>query len=478
METTTQPQPAPSSSQKKSVKNRKNERKKKPEEEKMLSPLHGPGSNHSQGLDLGYLSGGSQCTPGMVATGSTGNPPIGHTPLSGYNSSGYDTEYPSLPEDHGIPSLIPVRNSQTEQLYDTQGNHGVKTEPFSPPSQGRDIVLGHLPSSYPPSYISMHNRRYQPTNLQTLPEIIGPTRGIHDLNRSGHTSNFPRNRGLHETFSSGYSSFVGSPNHISGLASDDASMISGSSGHHQSLRSSDLSSSSRSSFSTLSSRLSSPTSSYRRGDSFEAISQTNHSMKPPDHILKPSPFQGLQISDMKHMPRHPYYSDEASVRSSHSSKISEYSDDFHPQSSFISPHPSALHEIHPNEFSPQQPLPPIPSQPDFSQMNTSQSQSMTMGFEPSQYLPPASSVSNLQSPESYTDSMSGGSIPLQHLEIGPHQRSTHPMVIDSHVRSESPNILVGSMSLFSSQLQQENLLLESLATTSSVGHSNLVQLPH
>lgn len=489
METTSQAQQPPSLTTRKVGRSRKNERKKKTEEEKILSPSHiamgggsssGNNNNHSQGLDLGYMSGGSQCTPGLVAIGTTGNPPVGHTPLSGYHSSGCDTEYPSLPEDHGMPSLGPVANCITEQLLDTQRNLPIKTEQFSPPSQGKDFPCGIQPPPppYQPPYA--HNRKYRPSNLHTLPEIIGPTQGMNDFSRAGggssshHSSSMfgrgSRNVLLQETFSSGYSSFDGSPNR----ASDEASLISG---HHQSFHGSDLSSSSRSSYSTLSSRLSSPSSSYRR-DSFENTQQSGRSIKPPDLVLKSLNYQ---MSDYKNGPSISYFSrqqsDDVSIRSSHSSRysgsVSEYSDEFHR-------HPP-LPDIHSSEFSPRQPLPPIASQVGFHGSN--QSQSMPMAFEPSQYLPPASSITNLQSPESYADSMSGGSIPLQHLEmISPHHQQkgagSFPMVVNTQIRSESPNLVVGNMSSFSNQLQQENLLFESLASTSSLGHSNLVQLPH
>ena len=465
------PQSISSMSSKKVGRNRKNERKKKIEEEKILSPSHVP-LNNSQGRDLGYMSGGSQCTPGLVAVGTTGNPPIGHTPLSGYHSSSCDTEYPNLPEDHsGIPSLLPVTDSFTDQFIDNQGNLLIKTEQFSPPSQGRDLQYSQ-PSPYKPSRGHVHNRKYQPSILHTLPEIIGPTQGMNDLNRTSNSSAFPYNKNahLHDTFSSGYSSFDGSPNRVN----EEGFLINGTSGHHHSIRSSDLSSSSRSSFSTLSSRLSSPSSSYRR-DSFEVNQQSNRSIKPPDLVLKPLNFQVIQMSDFKHVPQMSYYSrqqsDEVSIRSSHSSRfsgsVSEYSDDYRQ-------HPS-LSDI---QFSPRQPLPPITSQTGYVQLNNNHSQSIPMTFEQSQYLPTASSISNLQSPASYTESLSGGSIPLQHLEISPQQKVSLPMVVDSHVRSESPNLIVGNMSSFSNQLHQENLLFESLASTSSLGHSNLVQLPH
>ncbi len=452
MEVSFQPQSISSNSSKKVGRNRKNERKKKTEDEKILSPSHIPGNN-SQGRDQGYMSGGSQCTPGLVAVGTTGNPPIGHTPLSGYHSSSCDTEYSSLPEDHvGVPPLLKMVDGFTEQLIDNQGNLVIKTEQFSPPSQGRDVQYGQ-PSPYKPSRVHVHSRKYQPPRLHTLPEIIGPTQ---DMSRITSQSNafapFGKNVHLHDTFSSGYSSFDGSPN----IANDEGFLMNGTSGHHHSIRSSDLSSSSRSSFSTLSSRLSSPSSSYRK-DSFES----NRTIKPPDLVLKPLNFQGIQMSDFKHIPPMSYYSrqqsDEVSIQSSHSSRysgsVSEYSDDF---------------RYHPDiQFSPRQTLPPISSQPGFVQMNnTNHSQSIPMAFEP------ASQYSSLQSPASYTDSLSGGSIPLQHLAISSQQKA---MVVDSHVRSESPNLIMGNMSTFSNQLHQENLLFESLASTSSLG---LVQLPH
>ena len=458
METTVPAQSTTSISTKKIARTRKGDRKKKNDDEKIFSPSQAQGS---QGLDLGYISGGSQCTPGMVAIGSTGNPPIGHTPLSGYNSSGCDTEFSSLPEEQGISSLAPNAGCITEQMLDYQR---IKTEQFSPPSQGRDVPYGH-PPPYKPSF--MHNRKYRPSNLHTLPEIIGPTQG---MNSGGRLFNPSKTILLHETFSSGYSSIDGS------RASDEVSLISGSSGHQPSYRSSDLSSSSRSSFSTFSSQLPSPPPSSYRRDSFE---QSNRSIKPPDLVLKPMSLS-MQMADFKNAPHLSYYpqqqSDQMSIRSSHSSRysgsMSEYSEDFH--------HHPPLPDIHSTEFSPRQPLPPISNHMGFHmQMNNSQSQSMPMSFEPSQYLPPATSITNLQSPENYSaDSMSGGSIPLQHLEISSQKGGGFPMIVNTQVRSESPNLLIGNMSSFSNQLQQENLLLESLASASSLSHSNLVQLPH
>lgn len=474
---TLQPQPITTpanSTSKKISRNRKNERKKKTEDEKILSPSHAAGhqqgGNQSQGLDMGYLSGGSQCTPGMVAIGTTGNPPVGHTPLSGYNSSGYDTEYPSLPEDHGIPALINGRSDPFLENHGGGGKMSIKTEHFSPQSQNSlDNLPYGLPPPYKPCYLPNRPNKYQPisTNLQTLPEIIGPTGGAAMMDRSGgHTSGgfLRNNRTIHpqETFSSGYSSFDGSPIR----ASDEVSSISGSSsGYHQNFRNSDLSSSSHSSYSTLSSRLSSPTSSYRRNN-------FDNGMKLPEYNTLKSFHQ--QMGDFKHAPyfSRQHSSDEVnSIRSSHSSKfsssVSEFSDDFHHQ-----PHPS-LHDIHTNEFSPRQPLPPIVG---------SQSQSMPVQpFEQSQYLPPASSISNLQSPESYTDSSmsgGGGSIPLQHMGMmSPLQKAPPlPMVMDTTlVRSESPNLMVGNMSSFSSQLQQESLLFETLVSNSGPPPS-LIQL--
>lgn len=448
----------PSSSTKKIGRTRKNERRKKTEDDKILSPSHtaGPPQNQSQGLDMGYLSGGSQCTPGMVAIGTTGNPPVGHTPLSGYNSSGYDTEYPSLPEDHGIPALV-----NGDPLMENGGKISIKTEHFSPQSQsGNDHLPFGLPPPYKPCYVPNRPNKYQPVStLQTLPEIIGPTGGGTTMmgDRSSSTSGFLRNNRTinpQETFSSGYSSFDGSPIRTN----DDVSSISGSSSsHHQNFRNSDLSSSSHSSYSTLSSRLSSPTSGFRRNN-FDS------GMKLPEYNTALKPFHHHQPMAGDFKLQSPYFSrqhseDMGSIRSSHSSKfsssVSEFSDDFHTGR-------TAIHDI---EFSSRQPLPPIVG-------SNSQSQSMPP-FEQSQYLPSASSVSNLQSPEScYTDSSmsgGGGSIPLQHLGMmSPLQKAPPlPMVMDaSLVRSESPNLMVGNMSSFSNQLQQENLLFESLASNS------------
>lgn len=472
---------------KKTNRSRKNERKKKTDEVKPHQPI----PNNSQGFDLGYMSGGSQCTPGLVTT------VIGHTPLSGYNSSGYDTEYPSLQDDHCIPPLVPIMNSQSDSLYRNPEDQQmeVKMEQFSPPSQGRERSFMHQPS-YPPNYKTSGNvrnrsSRFKPSNLQTLPEIqtMGPT-----ANNIRDYSHNPPAYHLHETLSNGYPSFMGSPSQgmVCGVNDETSSIVSSltSSGHQPSLRESDLSSSSHSSFSTLSSRLSSPLSNHQR-DFTKSSHQDHRSLKPPDLVLK-SRFQSypsVQMSDIKHMPQNHYYhrhSDEVSIRSSHSSRYSasgsEYSDDYHTSPSVLGPPP--LPELHPTDFNPRHPLPlPQSMQTNFVNVTTPNSQPISMAMDQhSQYLQPSSSINDIHSPESYSDSCSGGSIPLQHFwHSPPSQKVPLPMIFDTHIRSESPNMIIGNMSLFSDQLQHENLLFESLSTTSSsslMGHTNLpIRLP-
>lgn len=403
-----------------SDKKRKDETTKQQQQQQQVMADQFPSQSN---MDMGYMSGESQCTPGLMAMMSKGR-----TQLSGYNSSGYDTEYPSLPEDHSIPPLVSMISDQPDTFYGRE----IKREQFSPSSQMEQYP--YQLSQPPPPYNPYKH------GLQPLPEVqsFGPTHQDYQ----NYSQSYPI-----EAYSSGYSSFGGSP--IRMVSNDDSASIMGGS-IQRSAKGSDLNSSSHSSFSTLSSRLSSPMSNSHGGRDYSKHSYRN--LRPPDLILRPQqPSYSVQMSDIKAPPCFRRQSDELSLRSSHSSRYSgsEYSDD-------LSRHSTSSRD----------PLPlPQSMQPDFM----SQADMVTMTTDP-QYM-----SKDMTSPaNSYSYSSGLGSVPLKHFEPALHkQHLPLPMIFESQVQADSPNMVIGSMSLNASQLHQDNLLFESMSTSHSY-----IGLPH
>ena len=422
---------------KKNNKQRKPDRKKKSEE--------GRSQIQYGSQDAGYVSNESQCTPGM-------SHPImvGQTPLSGYNSSGYDTENPgSLQDEAAIPSMMPGLPDQG--VFRDDGDIVIKTEAFD--------VMGRMqeqPMPHPPSNSGC---RYKPSPLQTLPEIH-PLRGGMTGSYDFQSSNPCPMSMPPDTMSSGYSSFGNSPIRMVGTGED--------------IRSSDIASSSRSSFSSCG--LSSPSSS--NGHDYFAKghhSYLNHrqGLRPPEHILKHRQAQtSVQITDIKQSSS-PFYrhSDEMSLRSSHSSHYSgsEFSDERSHLG--LPPPPLALPPPLPDlqaveEFTTSQPLPLAPSMQQQYQAGSQAMMQPNMG-DP-QYAPTASpmSVNDIHSPSSYGNMYHNG--PIQHYDPPPSglMKQPLPMIYEGRVaRSDSPNMVIGNMNLFSNQLHQESLLFEVLNNT-------------
>ena len=408
-------------SNKKTGRSRKSEKKKR---EDIGQQIEFP----SQNSDMGYISGESQCTPVVVMMKGSNR-----TQLSGYNSSGYDTEYPSLNEEHGVPPLIHVFSDQSDQFYGHE--EIIKTEQFSPSSQlGDHMTAYQLSQPPPPPYVNGHH--YKVHGLQPLPEI--------QYRHSGYY----QSPGVIENHSSGYSSFGGSPL-ITG--SDEIGVsFSLSSGHRSIKGGSDLTSSSHSSFSTISSRLSTPSSSHEYS---KVPTHSYRNLRPPDLILRPPHQPYVQISDIKS--HQPYYrhSDEISLRSSHSSRYSgsEFSDDLRT----MVPPPLPPADI---RSSPREPLP----LPQSMQQQTTANYMMTQAdvSDPqNQYIQTVANQMNY-APNSYT---AAGSVPLQHYEPKSHHQIL-PMIYEAN-RAESPNMVIGNMSLNANQLHQETLLFESLSNS-------------
>ena len=444
---------------KKTGKPRKTDKKKKPDESK-------PSQTQFTNIDMGYMSGESQCAPGMLAMMMSGR-----TQLSGYNSSGYDTEYPSLPEDHNIPPLISVLSDQSDQFY---SQDDIKTEQFSPSSQLGEQAMSYQLSQPPPPYSNgggPHARTpfYPSPNLQTLPEITTFDPNHHNMYSYSHP-NHSYHPNLIESHSSGYSSFGNSPIRIppaSGGGNDDTTSLVSSfngSGHH--------SNSSHSIFSTYSSRLSSPSSNHSR--EYSKISPHSYrNLRPPELIMRThhQPYS-VMMSDIKSNP--PYYrrhSDEVSLRSSHSSRYSvsgsEYSEDLQRSHSMVPP-PLPPPDLQP---SPRQPLPlPQSMQSEFASIQQPDMVAMTTDSQ-------NHFISNDTSSATY---LNVGSIPLQHFE--PQIKTPLPMIVETQVRADSPNMVMGNMAINSNQLHQDSLLLESLTSSNAVVPSAILVpttgLPH
>lgn len=247
---------------------------------------------------------------------------------------------------------------------------------------------------------------------------------------------------------------------------------------------SELSSSSHSSFSTLSSHLSSPISSTHHhsigGRDYSKHSYRN--LRPPDLILRPhQPTYSVQMSDIKvsggGYRRH---SDEVSLRSSHSSRYSgsEYSDDMSHRHGNMGPPPPLPPPDARTSVRDPLPLPlprsmQIPQQQDFM---SSQSDMVAMTT--------ASHVGG-----AYHHHHQLGSLPLKHYDVQSQQphlpampqgkpvQPGLPMIFESHVHTgvaeDCPNMVIGNMALNANQLQQDNLLFETLSTSSSY-----IGLPH
>lgn len=449
---------------------RKCERKKKAEDSTQLPHT---GFAIQMVSDQGYLSGGSQ---------SAGLHP--HTfihPNTGYSSSGYETEYPSLPEESAIPPLIGMAETQElapmlwpgppcntitikNEFYNQQASQVTQ----APPTVHQLLAKGTIPYELhpPPLQPSYSQQRTRPSRyisskltstLQTLPEI----QQHHPLSNM-----YPRAHtyqpATQDAQSSGYSSFGDSPVRMAALMPSDDTTSLASSGHHGSLKS-DMTSS-RSSFSTISSRVSSPCSSNGGRDLAKPLTiystyppHHRHTLRPPNHILSHPAHSSFNSIPME-LRVHPVYlqrqSDEVSLRSSHSSRYSvsgsEYSDDFGPAPPLPDPHLASL--------PPRQPL-PLPESMQSEFLASPRAPVVTDSTHHSNY----GNSMDLQSP---VTSFGGGAIPLQHYEP-PIVSATHKTSVLGGfpidvLPAESPNMVVGSMSSFTDQLHQQSALFESL----------------
>lgn len=411
-------------------------------------------------IDMGYMSGGSQCTPAMGLMGLLKN---GRTPLSGYSSSGYyETEYTNLQEDT-LPLVLSSSLSDHHSLEGPYYEASIKREPFSPSSSSCSQIDHFSPyqlsQAQPPPPYFKHG-------LHPLPELQAFGSGG---SFQGFSSQSSGGGGV-EVGSSGYSSFGGSP--VRMMNSDETCSLGGS--YRSGGTGSELGSSSHSSFSTLSSHLSSPIS-HHNGGGGGGRDYSKHSyrnLRPPDLILRPhQPTYSVQMSDIKVSGGgYRCHSDEVSLRSSHSSRYSgsEYSDDLSHRHGNIGPPPP----LPPPEArsSSREPL-PLPhsmqapgheymtSQPDMTAMRTNSQFTGKGGV----YQP-----------------YSVGSLPLKHYDQPPiHQQGKHglPIIFESQVHAgianNCPNMVIGSMALNASQLHQDNIMFENLSTSSSY-----IGLPH
>lgn len=418
-------------------------------------------------IDMGYLSGGSQCAP----NGLLGLLKNGRTQLSGYSSSGYYE--PDYLNEEALPLVLSSSLSDQQSLEGPYYEANIKREPFSPSSTGSqmDHYSPYQLSQAPPPPYYKHG-------LHPLPEMqafgSGGSQGF-----QGFSPQSSGGGGGVEVGSSGYSSFGGSP--VRMMNSDETCSLGGS--YRSGGGGSELSSSSHSSFSTLSSHLSSPISStHHHGRDYSKHSYRN--LRPPDLILRPhQPTYSVQMSDIKvsggGYRRH---SDEVSLRSSHSSRYSgsEYSDDMSHRHGNMGPPPPLPPPDARTSVRDPLPLPlprsmQIPQQQDFM---SSQSDMVAMTT--------ASHVGGAYHHHHHQL----GSLPLKHYDVQSQQphlpampqqgkpvQPGLPMIFESHVHAgvaeDCPNMVIGNMALNANQLQQDNLLFETLSTSSSY-----IGLPH
>ena len=314
-----------SSSSRKSLKPKKSEKKRSDSNTK-TNPF-GMRIHPGSAADHGYTSGGSQ---GYVSSHTTG-----------YNSSGYETEYPSLRGEEEITHILqhqtlsdPPETSLTyppaaNQHYSSLTNHMPPSSHMMNPNvkasrqrggglampAGRNI---HANPPLLPAYQHPQHHHYSqsrpnpfPHSFQSCPssqsglspllpqephphsaiiqmginnENSPPINPHHGTSSQEHPSNLLDPRKQTETASSGYSSFRGySPPKAGSVSrkspSDDGSVIAGS------LRSS-LLTNSYSTFSSNSSRLSSPCSNSGRSDTMR---QHLQSPLPPQFMVQRPP---------------------------------------------------------------------------------------------------------------------------------------------------------------------------------------------